>query len=399
MSRDLPDTLPQQPEATLEDGNIINSAHGHDEPIELTDAVPCGESTGEDSSAEQLPDATCPETSTPDKLYAQASTPDELYAQASTPDELYAEGTAEPWAPPPPPAVLAEPNSSASSDANGSEPPNPPVPPALNSSEEPADEAPDDASADETKPMTLTEHLGELRIRLVRCLIGAGLGFMLCYGVSEQLFMWLAQPLAAVMPTDTRLIYTSVPEGFFVYLKVAFVAGVFVASPYIFYQIWAFIAPGLYREERQQIMPLALCSALFFVLGASFCYFLVFPYAFTFFMSYSNDMIVAMPSINEYLGFSLKMILAFGLIFEMPLFAFFLARMGLVTAGWMRKVRRYAVLVVFVVAAILTPPDVFSQLLMAVPMIVLYEISILVAAAVGRKDSPANESPKATEQA
>lgn len=289
----------------------------------------------------------------------------------------FAEGEAEPWSPPAP-------------LASGAEPPVPPVPPV--SGDAAAGDPADDA--DHTQPMTLTEHLGELRVRLVRVLIGAGLGFLLCYGVSEQLFMWLAQPLAAVMPADTKLIYTSVPEGFFVYLKVAFVAGVFVASPYIFYQVWAFIAPGLYREERQQVLPLALFSAFFFVLGASFCYFLVFPYAFTFFMSYSTGMIVAMPSINEYLSFSLKMILAFGLIFEMPLFAFFLARMGLITAGWMRRVRRYAVLVVFVVAAILTPPDVFSQMLMAVPMLVLYEISIYVAAAVGRKEKPTPDPAK-----
>lgn len=249
-----------------------------------------------------------------------------------------------------------------------------------------------DPGSEAEKPMTLMDHLGELRTRLTRILIGAFVGFLLCYGAAEQLFLWLAQPLASVMPQDTRLIYTSIPEGFFVYLKVAFVAGMFLASPYIFYQVWAFVAPGLYKEERRQMLPLSLCSAVFFISGASFCYYVVFPYAFTFFMSYSTGMIVAMPSINEYLGFSLKMLIAFGLIFEMPLFAFFLARMGVITAAWMRKVRRYAVLVVFVVAAVLTPPDVFSQMLMAIPMILLYEVSILVAATVGRKEKTAGPS-------
>ena len=228
--------------------------------------------------------------------------------------------------------------------------------------------------------MSFTEHLGELRMRIVRMLIGATVGFLLCYGVAEELFYYLSLPLVEVMPPDTRLIYTSVPEGFFVYLKVAFVAGVFVASPYIFYQLWAFIAPGLYQEERRHIVPLAFCSAIFFLLGASFCYWGVFPFAFTFFMSYSTGMIVAMPSLNEYLGFALKMLLAFGLIFEMPLFAFFLSRLRIITPAWMRKVRRYAVLAIFIVAAILTPPDVFSQLLMAGPMLILYEVSIYVAA-------------------
>ena len=162
-------------------------------------------------------------------------------------------------------------------------------------------------------------------------------------------------------------------------------AGVFVACPFLFYQIWAFIAPGLYEEEKKYIIPLALSSALFFVLGGVFCYFGVFPFAFEFFMSYSTDNIVAMLSINEYLSFALKMVLAFGLIFEMPLFSFFLARMGIITAQKMRDVRKYAILAIFVVAAILTPPDVFSQLMMAGPMLVLYEVSIWVAALVGKK--------------
>lgn len=232
--------------------------------------------------------------------------------------------------------------------------------------------------------MPLLEHLGELRKRIVRCLIVIGVVFFACYGVSDILFQYLALPLVKVMPADTKLIFTSIPEGFFVYLKVAFVAAVFVTSPYIFYQIWAFISPGLYDEERKYIIPLAICSAIFFLGGASFCYFVVFPFAFTFFMSYSTETILAMPSLSNYLSFSLKLLIAFGLIFEMPLFAFFLSRMKLITAGQMRAVRKYEVLVVFIVAAILTPPDVFSQLLMAIPMLILYEISILVAAVVSR---------------
>ena len=249
---------------------------------------------------------------------------------------------------------------------------------------------------EDEKPMSFTEHLGELRMRIVRMLIGAAVGFLLCYGVAEDLFRYLSLPLVKVMPPDTRFIYTSVPEAFFVYLKVAFVAGVFVASPYIFYQLWAFIAPGLYREERRHIVPLAFCSAFFFLLGAAFCYWGVFPFAFTFFMSYSKWMVMAMPSLNEYLGFSLNMLLAFGLIFEMPLFAFFFSRVGIITPAWMRKVRRYAILAIFIVAAILTPPDVFSQLLMAGPMIILYEVSIYVAAmARPRSEKAAAESGRA----
>ena len=249
----------------------------------------------------------------------------------------------------------------------------------------PDDDDSDAEEPEEERPMTLLEHLGELRRRLVRSFLGIAVGFLICYGFAKELFYYLSLPLLAVMPPDAKFIYTGVAEGFFVDLKVSLVAGVFLSCPFIFYQIWAFIAPGLYDEEKKYIVPLAFCSALFFLGGAVFCYFVVFPFAFEFFMSYSTENIVAMLSISEYLGFALKMLIAFGLIFEMPLFSFFLARMGLVTADRMRSVRKYAVLAVFIIAAILTPPDVFSQLMMAGPMLILYEISILVAAAFGRR--------------
>ena len=268
--------------------------------------------------------------------------------------------------------------------AAGGEPPAPVDPPS-GEEEEPEEE----------RPMTLLEHLGELRKRLVRGFLAILIGFFACYGFAQQLFYYLSLPLLKVMPADSKFIYTGVAEGFFVDMKVAFVAGVFVACPFLFYQIWAFIAPGLYEEEKKYIIPLALSSALFFILGGVFCYFGVFPFAFEFFMSYSTDNIVAMLSIDEYLSFALKMVLAFGLIFEMPLFSFFLARMGLITAQKMREVRKYAILAIFVVAAILTPPDVFSQLMMAGPMIVLYEVSIWVAVLVGKKKA---EREKAAEE-
>ena len=262
------------------------------------------------------------------------------------------------------------------------------IPPSPGTIEEPAEEP--------GASMSLLEHLGELRIRLMRALIAAGVGFLICYNFSRLLYNYLALPLVRVMPADTKLIYLGLPDAFFVDLKIAFVAGCFLASPYIFYQIWAFIAPGLYAEEKRYVIPLAVCSALFFIAGAAFCYFGVFPVAFKFFLSYSTDNIMAMPSIDSYLSFTLKMLLAFGLIFEMPLFAFFLARMGLITAAQMRKVRKFAILVIFVVAAILTPPDVFSQMLMAVPMFALYEVSVFVAAAVGKdkKKASAQGAPK-----
>ena len=229
---------------------------------------------------------------------------------------------------------------------------------------------------DERVAMPLMEHLSELRRRLAWSLLGMAVGFAACYGFASSLFEYLAQPLLDVMPSDSRFIYTGVAEAFFVELKVALCAGLFAASPFIFYQIWAFAAP--YDREKRLIIPLALGSALFFIGGAAFCYFIVFPFAFEFFLGYSSDTIVAMLSISEYFGFSLKLLVAFGLIFEMPLFSFFLTKLGLITAGKLISVRRYAVLLIFVIAAVLTPPDVFSQLLMAVPMILLYEFSIMV---------------------
>lgn len=243
----------------------------------------------------------------------------------------------------------------------------------------------DEAAAEGGRSMTLLDHLSELRVRLVRSLIALGVGFFACYGFAEQLFNYLMIPLTRALPSGSKLIYTALPEAFFVYMQVALVAGAFLASPYLFYQIWLFIAPGLYDEEKRHVIPIAGASALFFVAGAAFCYFQVFPYAFEFFVGFATDTIAPMPKLDEYLGFTLKMLLAFGLIFEMPLFAFFLARLGIVTAQWMRKTRKYAILAIFVVAAILTPPDVFSQMMMAAPMLVLYEISIGVAAVFGKK--------------
>lgn len=256
----------------------------------------------------------------------------------------------------------------------------------------------EDAAAEGGRAMTLLDHLSELRVRLVRSLIALGVGFFACYGFAEELFNYLMIPLTRALPSGAKLIYTALPEAFFVYMQVALVAGAFLASPYLFYQIWSFIAPGLYDEEKRHVIPIAGASALFFVAGAAFCYFQVFPYAFEFFVGFATDTIAPMPKLDEYLGFTLKMLLAFGLIFEMPLFAFFLARLGIVTAQWMRKTRKYAILAIFIVAAILTPPDVFSQLMMAAPMLVLYEISIVVAAVFGKKKPGTKDGEDAEEE-
>jgi sec-independent protein translocase protein TatC len=240
------------------------------------------------------------------------------------------------------------------------------------------------ALAPEKRAMGMMDHLNELRWRLMRCAIAVGIAFMLCWSFAEPLFGEIMRPLNAALPDHSKLIYTAPAEAFFTYMRVAFVASIFAASPFIFYQIWSFIAPGLYDEEKRYAIPVALISAFFFIGGGCFCYFGVLPIAFQFFMGFATDTIMPMPSLNESLDFVLKLMVAFGAIFEMPLFTFFLARMGLVTAHMMSSTRRYAILVIFIVAAILTPPDVMSQMLMAIPMLVLYELSILIARVFGR---------------
>ena len=259
------------------------------------------------------------------------------------------------------------------------------------------DEEPEGAEDD--VPMSIIGHLNELRRRLFRIVIIVVLGFVAFYGVSEPLYAFLSAPLQACMPEGSKLIYTSPQGAFFTYMKVALVASLFGTSPFTFYQLWAFIAPGLYREEKRAVLPLAFFSSVFFLAGASFCFILVFPIAFQFFMGFASETIVPMISVEEYLSFALKLLIAFGVVFEMPLFAYFLSRFGLLTPAFMRRSRRYAVLVIFIVAAILTPPDVFSQCLMAIPMLLLYEVSIYVSAMAYKKKEDKSENKDEKEEA
>ncbi len=256
------------------------------------------------------------------------------------------------------------------------------------------DDEDDEESDDDDEPMTLMGHLNELRRRLFRIVIIVILGFVAFYGVAEQLYAYLSAPLQAQLPAGSKLIYTSPAGAFFTYMKVALVASLFGTSPISFYQVWAFIAPGLYKEEKRAVIPLAFFSSIFFISGAAFCFFTVFPIAFKFFMGFATDTIVPMISVEEYLGFALKLLIAFGVVFEMPLFAYFLSRFGILSPDFMRRQRRYAILLIFIVAAILTPPDVFSQCLMAIPMLLLYEVSIYVSAIAYKKKENKAEAPE-----
>ncbi len=239
-------------------------------------------------------------------------------------------------------------------------------------------------TSSEPEKMTFTEHLEELRYRLIRILIAIGICFILCYFFSKQIFYIVSLPLLKVLPKENNLIFTALPEAFFTYLKVSFFAGIVVASPYIFYQIWKFISPGLYPHEKRYVLPFVIVASIFFATGILFAYFVVFPYGFKFFISFQNQYIKALPSLKQYLSFCLKLLFAFGLIFDLPVFMFFLAKIGIINSKLLIKNRRYIIVLIFVVAAILTPPDVFTQFLMAVPLILLYEISILVVKFVER---------------
>jgi sec-independent protein translocase protein TatC len=222
-------------------------------------------------------------------------------------------------------------------------------------------------------------HLEELRKRLINAFIAIGVAFCCAYYFAEELFGFLIAPLTKVMPKGSSLIFTNLSEMFFIYLKTAFVAGILVASPVIFYQLWKFVAPGLYPNEKRYVVPFVISSTVLFISGALFGYFIVFPFGFQFFLGFANENLRAMPSVQQYFGFASKMLLAFGLVFELPVVIFFIAKMGLVTVASLKKKRKYAILLAFIVGAILTPPDVVTQFMMAVPLVALYEIGIIVA--------------------
>ena len=235
-------------------------------------------------------------------------------------------------------------------------------------------------------------HLEELRKRLIAAAIAVGIGFAISYAFSERLFEILIIPLKENLPEGDRLIFTNLPEMFFTYLKTAFIAGILLVAPYIFYQLWMFVAPGLYQKEKKYVIPFVVFSSLLFVGGGLFGYFIVFPFGFKFFLGFANENVQALPSVKQYFSFAVKLLFAFGVVFELPVVIFFLAKMGLVTPDLLRKKRKYAILLTFVLAAILTPPDVITQCMMAGPLIILYEIGIIIARIAGKKKVTEGES-------
>lgn len=243
----------------------------------------------------------------------------------------------------------------------------------------------------EAESMPLTAHLEELKTRLIRVLIVVGIGFGVCYTFKDWSFRVITKPLVDAMPAQSSMIFTGLPEAFFIHMKIAFFASLFLTAPYTLFELWRFISPGLYRDEKKYVLPFLFFSTLLFGGGVLFGYYIALPPAFAFFVSFSTDFLKPMISFREYLSLTLKFLLAFGLCFEMPVFMFFLAKLGVVNSKMLAKQRRYAILIIFIAAAILTPsPDALSQVIMAVPLMILYEVSIVVAK-FARQNKPAPE--------
>lgn len=237
--------------------------------------------------------------------------------------------------------------------------------------------------------MPFLEHLEELRWRLVRSIVAILIGSVIAFIFRTEVLQFLIHPFQAALKmyaadsvngagTSAKLIYLAPTEAFMVHVKLAIFAGLFLSSPYIFYQLWQFIAPGLFEKEKRYVPHFVFFSTFFFVAGAMFCYSVVIKYGLHFLLSFQTATLEANFAIKEYLRFVTMMILTFGLVFELPILSFFLARVGLLTPEFMRQKRRFGIVGIFIIAAVLTPPDPFSQIMLAVPLIVLYEFSIWV---------------------
>lgn len=237
------------------------------------------------------------------------------------------------------------------------------------------EKAPQESSENHNeKIMPFLEHLEELRKRLIVSIISVVLFSSIAYFFSKQVMKFLLRPY----PSEQKLIFLAPTEGFITYIKVSIFVGLIFSLPVIFHQLWKFVAPGLYKKERKYIPLVVFLSTFFFLTGALFCYFVIIPYGLNFLLGFSTDQLEPNIQIKEYLKFVTLLILVFGIIFELPLLSFFLTKMGMLTPELLRTKRRYGIVIIFIVAAILTPPDVVTQIFLAGPLIILYEISIWV---------------------
>lgn len=253
--------------------------------------------------------------------------------------------------------------------------------------------------------MPLLGHLIELRSRLIWCMGGFLVAFFACFFVAEDIFGFLVEPLGDAMESrqGARMIFTALHEAFFTYVKVAFFAAAFICFPLFSVQVWMFIAPGLYRSEKRAFLPFLLATPILFLMGAALVYYFIMPLAWDFFLDFQKPgevgalAIEIEPKVDQYLSLVMRLIFAFGVGFELPVVLILLARAGIVTSDGLKAKRRYAVVGVFVVAAILTPPDIISQIGLAVPILILYEVSIIGARMTERKKAKRDAEQDADE--
>jgi len=248
------------------------------------------------------------------------------------------------------------------------------------------------------KKSSFVEHLTELRSRLARSIIYLFLFFILCYFFAENIYNFLVEPYANAVKDDglnRRMIYTALHETFITYLKVAFFAAMFISSPIILTQIWKFVAPGLYKNEKRALLPYLIATPTLFLLGGMLVYYLIMPLAIKFFLSFEtsaqfNNLPIQLEAkVNEYLSLIMRLIFAFGISFQLPVLLSLLARVGFVDSKYLKERRKYVIVIIFAVAALLTPPDPITQIGLGIPLLILYELSILSVSLIEKKKNNA----------
>jgi sec-independent protein translocase protein TatC len=258
--------------------------------------------------------------------------------------------------------------------------------PQPDSKDEPSRWSFDDSEGDVAGKMSFLEHLDELRTRLIYALLSLGAGAAVAFIFIQRIYDFVMRPMQELLPPGGKLIFTEAPEAFMLYIRIGIIAGLIIASPLILWQVWLFVAPALYAKERRFAIPFILFATIGCFSGAAFGHYVVFRMMWKFFATFQSDFVTFMPRVETAFGLYIKMVVGMALVFQMPTVVFFLAKMGVVTARWMLRYFKYAILVIFIVAAVITPsPDMASQMIVGIPMVALYIISIAIAWLFGKK--------------